>query len=136
MSRQKVLLGNAFSMTLIRGRAVLVQEIPVEALAAVVAEAEVCSFWGHANTCAAAERVLGVDLKPASERPAIVLDAQGLPSLGGESFRVCYVLSPEYRPGFRPAIGTEVGAGEIKGWHALKLRWLDCGEVARDGSIR
>ena len=127
MSRKKVLLGNAFPMTLVRGRAVLVREIPVDELSAEAAAGEVCSFWGHENTRVAAERVLGVGLKTMTARPAIALDAQGLPSLDGTSFARCFVLSPEYRAGWRPAVGQEVGVDAVLSWHALELRWLERG---------
>jgi hypothetical protein len=71
----------------------------------------------------AAESVLGVSLQPKTERPAIMLSAEGLPMLEGEVFDVCWLLSPDYEQGFRPAIGTEVRLEQITGWHILKLTW-------------
>ena len=43
--------------------------------------------------------------------------------LEGEVFDTCWLLSPDYEQGFRPAIGTEVGLDQIAGWHVLKLTW-------------
>lgn len=124
-SEEKMLLGNTFPMTLIRHHAVTVADCAIGAIAREVRRRGVVSFWGHENTRAVAEAQLGVDLRPKAERPAISLDAKGYPSLDGNSFRCCYVLSPDYRAGFRPAIGEEVRAEDILGWHALKLTWTD-----------
>jgi hypothetical protein len=35
----------------------------------------------------------------------------------------CWVLSPDYPPGFRPAIGEEVTDDKIIGWQVLKIKW-------------
>lgn len=121
----KLLIGNTFSMTLIRHHTVTVTDCAVADLARDARRCGVASFWGHANTRAAAEALLGVDLRPKTERPAIVLDAEDYPTLDGARFTECYVLSPDYRPGFRPAIGVEVAATDIMGWHALRLSWMD-----------
>ena len=93
--RQKnhVLVGNAFPLSLVR------------------------------NTRLAAEAVLGVSLAPKTPRPAITLSAEARPQLEGYTFDTCWVLSPDYRKDFRPAIGQEVPLDAIRGWHALKLTW-------------
>ena len=122
-SRPAVLIGNAFPLSLMRSARITVESMSVADLHAALADAPVASFWGHENTRPAAESVLGVSLVPKTPRPALVLDADNYPSLDGRSFRICWVLSPDYRPGFRPAIGEEVAADAIKGWHVLKLTW-------------
>ena len=122
-SKKKVLVGNAFPFSLVRCRRLVVEDATLEALKAALAGAEVASFWGHANTRAAAEAVLGVSLAPRSERPALTLSPEGLPMLDGDAFDTCWLLSPDYPEGFRPAIGTEVGPEQIEGWHVLKLTW-------------
>ena len=119
----EILIGNSFSMTLIRNHQVTIKEIKIGKLKALASSDGVVSYWGHENTRKAAEEVVGCSLMPTSERPAITLDENFYPQLDGKTFRQGYVLSPEYRPGFRPAIGTEVSASDIVGWHALKLSW-------------
>lgn len=85
--------------------------------------AKVASFWGHENSRGAAEAVLGVSLATRGERPAVTLSPDGLPMLDGEVYSSCWLLSPDYPDGFRPAIGSEVNPEQIKGWHVLKLTW-------------
>ena len=122
-TKSKVLVGNSFPFSLIRCNRLIVEQQPITELKAKLADAEVASFWGHANTRAAAESVLGVSLAPRSERPALTLSPEGLPTLDGDTFDTCWLLSPDYPEGFRPAIGTEVGPEQIAGWHVLKLIW-------------
>lgn len=81
------------------------------------------SFWGHANTLAAAEEVCGHDLKPREERPAVTLDEAGYPVLFGQSYRECLVLSPEYRAGYRPSVGKEETPEDIRSWQVLRIEW-------------
>ena len=124
-----MLIGNAFPLALI-AREVNVKPVALVELRAVVREAALDgtleSYWGHANTLAAASKMVGVDLAPATERPALRLDAEGLPTLDpnkkGEN--IVYVLSPRYRGGFRPQIGQEVQAQDIQGWQALKVSFI------------
>lgn len=119
-----ILIGNSFPFALLR-RDADVRMLSLDALRTELVGAEIVSFWGHENTRAAAEVVLGgVSLRPATERPALALTPDGLPSLYGRAFRSCYVLAPDYRPGYRPAIGTEPGPNDILGWHALRVDWL------------
>lgn len=119
-----ILIGNTFPFALLR-RDANVRTLSLDVLRDKLAGAHIASFWGHENTRAAAEAVLGgVSLRPATERPALTLSPDGLPSLDGRAFRSCYVLAPDYRPGFRPAIGAEPGPSDILGWHALCIDWL------------
>lgn len=122
-TKTKVLIGNSFPFSLVRCARLVVETQPIAALKKALAGADVASFWGHANTRAAAEAVLGVSLAPRSERPAITLSPEGLPTLDGATFNTCWLLSPDYPEGFRPAIGVEVGPEQIAGWHVLKLTW-------------
>lgn len=101
----------------------VVESLPLQTLQDALAGAEVSSFWGHENTRAAAESVLGVSLLPRAPRPAMTLSPDMRPMLYGEVFDTCWLLSPDYREGFRPAIGQEVGLDQIEGWHVLKLTW-------------
>ncbi len=123
-AKQKILIGNSFPFSLILCKRLLVESESVAVLQAAIADAKVVSFWGHGNTHAAAEGVLGVSLTPCTERPAVTLSPDKRPMLYGEEFDVCWLLSPDYPEGFRPAIGAEVTPDQIKGWHVLKLTWL------------
>ena len=131
--KKKILVGNAFPFSLVRCERLMVEQRSAEELRVVLAESRVVSFWGHANTRAAAEAVLGVSLAPCRERPAVTLSAEGLPMLGGGTFDTCWLLSPDYPEGFRPAIGVEVCPEQIKGWHVLKLTWQCKCERKLDG---
>ena len=122
MKGNSILIGNSFPLALVRRR-VVIEPLAVEELREVARCRGVVSFWGHANTLAAASRELDCDLAPSGERPALTLDADGFPALAGRSYRECYVLSPDYRPGFRPAIGVEVSLEQIASWQALRLNW-------------
>ena len=82
----RVLVGNTFPLTLVRGHRVACEEIPVDALRARLADRSVASFWGHANTRAAAEAILHADLAPAVARPVLALDGDNYPVLDGERF--------------------------------------------------
>ena len=121
--KTKVLVGNSFPFSLVRCERLVVEQRPVAELRAALAGMEVVSFWGHKNTRAVAEAVLGVSLAPRTERPAVTLSVEGLPVLDGYTFDTCWLLSPDYSDGFRPAVGAEVGPEQIEGWHALKLTW-------------
>ena len=120
---ERLLIGNSFPFSLVRCERLVVESVPLAVLQTALADAEVVSFWGHENTRVAAERVLGVSLTPRTERPAVTLSPAKRPMLYGEEFDTCWLLSPDYQEGFRPAIGQEVGADQIKGWHVLKLTW-------------
>ncbi|MBP5509340.1 MAG: hypothetical protein J6Z49_00305 [Kiritimatiellae bacterium] len=123
-TEQRVLIGNVFPFSLVRCKRLIVESEAISTLRAVLAGgAGVASFWGHENTRAAAEAVLGVSLAPRTERPALTLSPGKCPMLDGEVFDVCWLLSPDYPEGFRPAIGEEVSPDQIAGWHVLKLTW-------------
>lgn len=120
----KVLIGNSYSLSLIRKGAVTVVECSLKELQAKVQDgAEVVSFWGHENTMAAAEKVVGFPLRPKTCRPAVSLSEGGFPMLDGSVFSECWVLSPDYVAGYRPPIGTEVDDSKIVTWKLLKLTW-------------
>ena len=119
----RILVGNAFPFSLVRCDRLVVEQKPIAELKQALDGAEVASFWGHENTRGAAESVLGVSLATHGVRPAVTLSPTQLPMLDGEEFSSCWLLSPDYPEGFRPAIGSEVGPEMIEGWHVLKLSW-------------
>ncbi len=122
--RSCVLIGNSFPLSLIR-RKVVIEPVPIDTLHAALQGKTVRSFWGHASTLTAVNRFLGVDLTPPTERPALVSDPDArLPSLDGRVFSECWVISPEYEAGFRPAVGTEVPLDKINTWQVLRLQWV------------
>lgn len=120
--RPGLLLGNSFPFSLIR-RPVRVFPFGLDSFAAVLARHRVLSFWGHTNTLALAGELLGCDLTPPLERPALRLSANALPYYLGEEFTRCWILSPDYKEDFRPQIGQEIGADMILGWQLLCLEW-------------
>jgi len=122
IDRSTLLIGSTYPLTLIR-RKVSIAPQPIEALQEEIRSRPINSFWGHNNTLAAAEQLLGAGVKPNSERPAISLDADYYPCLDGECFRECWVMSPDYVQGFRPNIGEEVTTDKIIGWQILKITW-------------
>jgi len=124
MGDQPILLGNTFSLTLVT-RPIQIEPISLDELRGRLLAGRICSFWGHANTLDAASQILGRDITPTSERPALELSKDGLPCLDKTEFSECYVLTPQYRPGFRPAIGVEVNSDDIVGWQALKIVWSE-----------
>lgn len=102
----------------------MIEPASLEALRSACVGRTIRSYWGHDNTLVAASTLLGVDLTPDAERPALVCnDATGLPALGGELFAECWVLSPELQPGFRPLPGAIVALEQIVGWQSLRLKW-------------
>ncbi|MGI6355059.1 MAG: hypothetical protein GX937_01600 [Lentisphaerae bacterium] len=117
-----LLVGNSFPLSLVR-RAVLIRPSNRKEFHVACVGREIASFWGHANTLAAASAFAGVDLTPRCERPALVLSAEGYPCFDGEEFQECWVLSPDYKVNFRPAVGVEVPADKICGWQILHLSW-------------
>lgn len=117
-----ILIGNAFPLSLIR-RPVHIAPVSVDELWAAARNTEIISFWGHANTLAAAEAFSGLPLAPAVERPVIQLQESGLPSMVGQTFCECWIISPDYIDGFRPAVGEEVPPERIMGWQILKITW-------------
>lgn len=122
MKKQHILIGSTFPVVLIRRRVVF-DPVTLDDVRQVLDNAEIHSFWGHANTLDAARSALGKDLTPLVERPALLLDDEGFPSMDGISFKECWVLSPNYRPGFRPRIGSEVHPDDIVDWNGLRISW-------------
>lgn len=120
---KKILIGNSFPLSLIRKNKVEIQEVPLINFKRCLNDAEIFSFWGHRNTLKVAEQILGVSLEPRTERPAIELNELCLPTLYGETFDECWVLSPNYIQGFRPSIGEEVKEDQISDWIVLKINW-------------
>lgn len=121
-SSRKILIGSTFPLTLIRRR-VVIEPVALAGLRQVLSHQPPASYWGHKNTLAIASQILGVDIAPASDRPALRLNEDGKPKLDGEVFDECWVLSPEYEIGYRPSIGEEVLSEKITGWQVLKMSW-------------
>lgn len=117
-----ILIGNSFPLSLIRTK-VVIEPCPVDDLRRELACRPIYSFWGHRNTLAAANQLTGADLMPATDRPALQLSAPLCPVLGGIEFDECWILSPDYVSGYRPAIGEEVEQDKIVGWQVLRLKW-------------
>lgn len=117
-----LLLGNSFPLSLIR-HPVRIEPRSVEDLKLELRGAEIHSFWGHANTRELASDMIGMSLFRGSERPALTLTEDRKPVLNGIEFHECWILSPDYVPGFRPAVGEEVHADQIQGWQVLKISW-------------
>ena len=120
--RFPILIGSTFPLSLVRRR-VVIEPQPIEALRQELKSRPFASFWGHRNTLAAAGALLGADLAPETERPAIALDAEGFLALGGTRHAEAWILSPEYAAGYRPAIGEEVVVEKIVGWQVLRMAW-------------
>lgn len=121
--KKKVLTGNSFPLSLIR-REVHIQPISLTEYRQVLQETDWISYWGHRNTLTAAASYCGHDLTPAEERPALTLDDSGYPVLGGKCYTECYILSPEYAPGYRPELNKEVTLDKICGWQVLHMVWV------------
>ena len=116
-----IFIGNTYPFNLIR-RPARIAPIAADEARRLLADGFV-SYWGHENTLKVASDYAGVDLTPPTQRPALVLDGENLPSYNGVSTGRVLVLSPEYVPGFRPAIGVEVEAGQILGWQWLLVEF-------------
>jgi len=125
----KLLIGNSFPLSLIVRR-VVIEPRSMEELRKRITEATIVSFWGHPSTLEVASEAAGHDLTPSSIRPALILDAAGLPSLAGESFSECWVVSPEFSAGFRPPPNQAVPPDKILQWRALRLTWPDASPTA------
>lgn len=79
------------------------------------------SFWGHPETARLARELLGQPMEPASYRPALRLNEAGLPMLDGHVFSECWLLTPAYPVGFRPAPDARPAGAER--WMTLRVRW-------------
>jgi hypothetical protein len=115
---RQILIGNSFPLSLIRRKVTIAPAtLNLEGLE------EIYSFWGHENTIQVASDFLGIDLTPKVKRPEIKLNPNNLPELDGVIFTECWIVSPTYKVGFRPAIGEEVEESVIKSWQVLKITW-------------
>ncbi len=117
-----ILIGNSFPLPLIN-RTVEITVLDLERFKDEIVDSCIHSYWGHQNTISVAEKILGVSLKSDEFRKAIELSENDLPLFNNIEFTTCYVLSPNYNEGFRPAIGVEVEAENILSWKLLKLKW-------------
>ena len=117
------LTGSTFPLTLVR-RKVTITPGSLDEYLYHLRHGNWLSFWGHTNTLPAANTLTGVNLTPREARPAVTLNERYFPILYGKVFQHCWLLSPEYKPGFRPQIGQEVDTNEILGWQVLHLEWL------------
>ncbi len=121
------LLGSTFPLSLIR-QSVRIEPRPLEELKQRLRQDTWASFWGHESTIAAADTILGLSgsdqtVRPQTERPALTLNKNQQPTLNDTSYPECWILSPDYTPGFRPKIGEEVAADKISGWQVLRMVW-------------
>ena len=116
--------GNSFPVNLFRRKAEVIPET-FENYLAKLHRGQWESYWGHSNTLEAVNRLCGVDLTPREVRPALSVDTEGYPVLYGKSYRECWVLTPEYRPEFRPAIGVEVTNSDILSWQVVRILWAE-----------
>ena len=117
-----ILISNSFPFSLIRRR-VVVEPRSVADLLTAIHERPWVSAWGHANTVNLASTIACADLRPSAERPALTLTPEQLPRLDGQTFSECWLLSPDYTPGFRPRVGEEVSTDKILDWQVLRLAW-------------
>jgi len=120
------LVSNSFPFSLIRRR-VVVEPRTIEELKNALSSQKWISTWGHSNTVGVVSAISGVDLRPETERPAISLSDQNLPSLGRITFEECWLISPHYAAGFRPQIHQEVSEDKILDWQVLLLDWSQSG---------
>lgn len=117
-----LLIGNSFPLALIR-RPVQIKPVSLRTLKNVTSFGTIHSFWGHSNTLVAAEQWCGINLQPETERPALDLNRDNLPTLNSITFREVWILSPNYQAGFRPAVGQEIAPHQIIDWQILKMTW-------------
>jgi hypothetical protein len=120
----QTLIGSTFPLSLIR-RPVVITPEPIETLKAILQQNRIASFWGHQNTVQVANQFLGVEVNPPISRPALMLTSDNFPALDGRVYNECWILSPEYRMGYRPGIGEEVSVDKISGWQVLRIKWLE-----------
>lgn len=123
ITHDKILVGNIFPTSLIR-RSCTVEVKTMQDLISALEGRQLVSFWGHQNTLEAVKAKFGLDLTPRTARPAVSLTAEALPTLEGETFGCVWVVSPDYRPGFRPSVGVEVSPEDILDWHVVLYRFL------------
>lgn len=115
-----ILLGNTYPLNLVR-RPVRIEPASLDELRQLAKDQGFLSFWGHDNTRAAVTQVLGFDPAPKAHRPSLTLSAENLPTLDDTTFDQVWILSPDYVPGFRPPLGSEVHPDKIISWQVLHL---------------
>lgn len=118
MANKNYGIGNTYPSTLVR-RATVQIPISKEYFLTLAEGATLHSFWGHSNTIQAAKAFMGIDVTPIIERPAIVLNADNLPTLFGVLLDGVFVISPTYAKGYRPAEGKVASPEEIVDWQIL-----------------
>lgn len=122
---QKALIGNSFPWSLVR-REITAVPLTVAEFRQEIAEIQLVSFWGHPETLADVSGLCGRDVTPQQKRLALSLSPEKLPELNGTAFRVCYLVSPDYRVSFRPSLNPDPECPEtpeIDGWSILKINW-------------
>ena len=112
-----ILIGNTYPTALIRRR-VVVTPISLKEAKRLLKDG-FKSFWGHSNTIQVANKQLGIDVTPKTERPALSLTEDNFPSLNGKTFKQVLVLSSSCSGTYRPKIGEEVPEDKIVGWQCL-----------------
>src|ERR1700732_3860438 len=102
LDSQPILIGSTFPLSLIRCLVSIapatVEELRMELSQPVASSGDTPTPSRRPTSCSAAT----------SRRKA---PEDKLPSLDGQRFDECWVLSPEYKPGYRPGIGEEVPEG-------------------------
>ena len=120
---QTALIGNSFPWSLVR-REITAVPLSFAEFRQEIAEIQLVSFWGHPETLADVSKMCGCDLTPQQERLALSLSPEKLPELNGTAFRICYLVSPDYRVSFRPSLNPACPeTPEIDGWSILKIIW-------------
>lgn len=123
MKSEKILIGNTFPIAMVK-RNVKIYPITLKSLRnEIVNSKKVYTYWGHENTRNIAQKILGIEFPKDDFRKPLSLSAEGYPLWGNIEFKKCYILSPNYRDGFRPSINREVTLDEILSWKALEMEW-------------
>lgn len=122
MEKKRILIGNSFPLSLVR-RDVRIEVSSLACLREAAHGCEVVSYWGHENTLGVVESWSGLPLRPPGERPALRLHGDGLIEFDGVVYGDCWVLSPDYRRGYRPSVGVEVQVEDILSWQVLHITW-------------
>lgn len=124
MKSKKIIIGNTFPLSMIK-REVRIYPISIESLREIIQNSdEVYSYWGHANTIRIAEKFLNVMFQRKDFRKHLSLSLCNKPLWNDIEFKKCFVLSPNYKNGFRPSINKEVTIDEIVSWQALVVEWI------------
>lgn len=117
-----ILITNSFPFSLVRRR-VDIELVDMADMIELCHNSRIVSAWGHKNTLNAVSKILQVDVTPPTERPVIILDKDNLPVLENIVFDCVYIISPDYKPGFRLEAGGQLNEEEISGWIVLKMNF-------------